>query len=330
MAYINAFSNHFRSVQEWGQRAQASIVLDVLTFEMEVKCRGRYYTFHPQFVGLVQGRLVNVPALTPDTAGFIGWRPYRPLAYDLSTHKLQFKSFIRESGLRTPSHWTLDGSSPPPDADYILKRVTGSFGYELAGPFRARTHPPADAAVPGDGALFAEQFVRGRALKVWFWGDRPFFAHLREPATVLADGRSTLRALIDRRFRSANEEFETYPERRVVEDCLSFQSLGLDDIPEEGRSVLVDYRYGREHRPGNSSLRSDNDLPALPAPVLEAVERAGDCFAAKLRETLPAPVAYALDAVVDAENRVWWLEANSNPVLPPEGYEAMFADLFGV
>jgi hypothetical protein len=64
--------------------------------------------------------------------------------------------------------------------------------------------------------------------------------------------------------------------------------------------------------------------------VLEAVELAGAHFAAKLRETMPAPVAYALDAVVDADNQVWWLEANSNPVLPPEGYETMFADLFGV
>lgn len=330
MAYINALTNHFRAVQEWGQRAQASIALDVLTFEMEVKCRGRYFTFHPQFVGLVQGRLVNMSALTPDTAGFIGWRPYRPVSYDLSTHKLQFKQFIDESGLRTPAHWSLDGSSAAPDADYILKRATGSFGYELAGPCRAKTLPATDAPVPGTGRLFAEQFVSGRNLKVWFWGQRPFFAHLREPATAIADGRSTVRALIDRRFRSANEEFETYTERHVVEDCLSFQGLGLGDVPQEGQHVLLDFRYGREHRPGTSSLRSDNDLPSLAPPVLEVVELAGARFAARLRETMPAPVAYALDAVVDADNQVWWLEANSNPVLPPEGYEPMLGDLFGV
>jgi hypothetical protein len=330
MAYINAFTNHFRAVQEWGQRAQASIALDVLTFEMEVKCRGRYYNFHPQFVGRVQGRLLNLPALTPDTTGFIGWRPYRPVSYELSTHKLQFKKFADACGLRTPAQWNVDASAPPPDTDYILKRASGSFGYELAGPFRAHTVPPADPTVPGSGALFAEQFVRGRSMKVWYWGQRPFFAHLREPATVITDGQSTLRELIERRFRSANQDFDTHAERHVVQDCLAYQGLGLDDAPEEGRPVLVDYRYGRELRLGASNTRSDNDLPSLPPPVLEAVELAGAHFAAKLRETMPAPVAYALDAVVDADNQVWWLEANSNPVLPPEGYETMFADLFGV
>jgi hypothetical protein len=330
MAYINAFTNHFRAVQEWGQRAQASIALDVLSFEMEVKCRGRYYNFHPQFVGLVQGRLVNLPAFTPETAGFIGWRPYGPLSYPLSTDKLRFKKFIDESGLRTPAQWSLDGSSAAPEADYILKRASGSFGYEIAGPFRANSLPLDDGRVPGSGTLFAEQFVSGRSLKVWYWGQRPIFAHLREPATVIADGRSAVRALVNERFRSANEEFENYAERHVVQDCLSFQGLGLDDVPEEGRSVWLDYRYGREHLPATSSLRSDDDLPSLPPALLEVIELAGARFAAKLQETLPAPVAYALDAVVDADNEVWWLEANSNPVLPPEGYETMFGDLFGV
>jgi hypothetical protein len=45
---------------------------------------------------------------------------------------------------------------------------------------------------------------------------------------------------------------------------------------------------------------------------------------------LSAPVLYSLDAVVDGEGKVWWLEMNSNPVMPPPGYPAMLQDLFGV
>ncbi|TFY97066.1 hypothetical protein [Ramlibacter humi] len=330
MAYINAFLTHFRAVQEWGRSTQASIELDVMNFEMEVKCRGRYYHLFPQFVGAINGRFFNMPALTPDTGGFIGWLPYRLVKYELARDKLYFKTFVREAGLLTPASWDLAAESPSPNRDYILKRSMGSFGYELAGPFRAGTAPPKGRLATGNGTVFAEQFIRGRSLKVWYWGQRAFFAHLREPSEVLADGSSTVHALVDQRLKSGhNADLETYKERHVVQDCLAFQDLALADVPKKGTSVLVDYRYGREYRPAASSLQSDNEMALIPAPAMQAIEAAGSRFAAKLLENMPAPVAYSLDGVIDEEGQVWWLEANSNPAFPPEGYAAMFGDLFG-
>lgn len=329
MAYINSFVTHFRELQAWSQHTSASVQLNVQNFEVEVKHRGRYYQLFPQFFGKVNGRFVNTPVLTPETTGFAGWLPYRLLRYELSNDKLYFKSFVRQAGLLTPAQWEVNPGGAPPDQDFILKRSVGSFGYELAGPFRAGTAPPPGRLSTGNGTLYAEQFVRGRALKVWYWGQRPFFAHVKALSQAQGDGSSTVQELVRRRLDDLGVNLDTYKERHVVEDCLAYQGLAWTDVPQTGDPVMVDYRYGREHSLRTSSLVSDNGIASLPAAALQALELAGARVAEKLRETLPAPVAYALDAVVDAQDRVWWLEANSNPTFPPEGYAAMFADLFG-
>lgn len=328
MAYINAFVTHFRAVQEWGRRAQASIELDVITFEMEVKCRGRYVRFYPQFVGTMAGRLGNTASLTPETAGFIGWLPYRPLSYDLGRDKPQFKRFAQSAGLATPRMWDLETADQLPDRDYILKRSNGSFGYEMCGPFAAGARPARQP--PGRGGLFAEEFIRGRAVKVWFWGQRPFFAHLRRPPEVDGDGHSTVSELIDGRLRSVNLAFASLQDTGVMDDYLAFQGLSPAVVPREGQRFQVDYRYGREYEAAANSLHSDNQLQDFSDHALEAIRAAGRSFASALRATIPAPVVYSLDGVLDETDQLWWLEANSNPVLPPEGYGEMFQDLFGV
>lgn len=328
MAYLNAFVTHFRAVQEWGRRAQASIDLDVLTFEMEVKCRGRYMHFHPQFIGTAAGRLVNTPALTPGTAGFVGWLPYRPLSYEIGSDKMRFKRLAESAGLRTPKMWDLQNAAPSPDRDYILKRAAGSFGYELSGPFaagvRARREPP------GHGPVFAEEFIPGLAVKIWYWGQRPFFAHIRQRPTVHGDGQSTTSELVNDRLKKVGLHFESLKDRLVIEDSLAFQGLSPEGVPAAGRSFFVDFRYGREYETPDTSLQSDNALQALSDTARKHAEMAGRCIAAVLRETLPAPVVYTLDAVLDESDQLWWLEANSNPALPPDGYKEMFLDLFGV
>ena len=53
-------------------------------------------------------------------------------------------------------------------------------------------------------------------------------------------------------------------------------------------------------------------------------------LAEELSRVFPAPVLYSVDGVVDEGGAVWWLEMNSNPILPPEGYPLIFETLFGV
>jgi hypothetical protein len=36
------------------------------------------------------------------------------------------------------------------------------------------------------------------------------------------------------------------------------------------------------------------------------------------------------DGVIDPEGRIWWLEMNCNPMVPPDGYAFMLDSLFGI
>ncbi|MCY1241930.1 hypothetical protein D9M72_548600 [compost metagenome] len=59
-------------------------------------------------------------------------------------------------------------------------------------------------------------------------------------------------------------------------------------------------------------------------------QRLGTLLDAELRNQFGVPVLYVVDGVLDAQDRIWWLEMNSNPVMPPAGYPLMFRDLFGI
>jgi hypothetical protein len=328
MAYINAFLNHFRCIGEWASRNVAAVHLDVATFELEVKCRHRYFHFFPQFVGNTDGRLHYTPAISPNTVGFAGWRPYRTLSLELSQDKLLFKKVAAAAGLKVPDQWLVEGAQAPP-RDYLLKSSTGSFGYELDGPFRAGTPIQPREADTADrrGTAFAEAFIRGRALKVWCWGQKAFFAHACDKATVTGDGKAPLRQLIAARMAQVGIELDAYRETHVIEACLAYQELSAADVLPQAATAFFDYRYGRDHR-HRGNFPSDNALGDQAESTTRAIHQAAQAIANILRASLPAPVLYSLDGVIDAQGEVWWLEMNSNPALPPEGYEPMFGDLF--
>lgn len=331
MGYVNAFTTHFRAVQDWGERTGADLTLDVRRFRLEVKWRGRYFHLFPQFFGRSAGRFGNTETITPSTQGFAGWLPYRPYDFELAQDKLRFKAFCRARGLATPASWPFNRNAAPPDQDFLVKRSVGSYGFELAGPFRASAWPPGGGGiVEGEGGeAFAEQFVHGEILKLWCWGARPFYAQVRPFSRVRGDGQGTAQALAARRLRDAGLTLAPGPELEAMKGCLAYQGLSLDDVLPAGAEPFIDYRYGRDHTGRSRGLASDNDLPALEAGVREQLQHAADRVASALRQSIPAPVLYSLDGVIDAGQRVGWLEMNSNPSLPPDGYAEMFLDLFG-
>lgn len=73
---------------------------------------------------------------------------------------------------------------------------------------------------------------------------------------------------------------------------------------------------------------SDNAIDRLSSNARDQLVEAGNLIGQTLRESFALPVAFALDGIVDEKGEVSWLEMNSNPILPPEGYERMFAELF--
>ena len=326
-AYINITFNHFAALQKWVTESGGAATLDVKDFSVEVKHRGRYYRMYPLFQAHVNGQLVHLPKLTPQVRGFGGWRPYQTITHTHSSDKQLFKQFLAEAGLRTPQSW--GESAAPPASDYVLKARKGSFGRGLFGPYRAGTAPlVGEAETRPYGALFAEQFVHGRALKVWFWGARAFFAHMQACPVIVGDGAGTAQALLQRKLR-ATVTPDAAGLQSFAAGCLAFQGVSLDEVLAEGREAWIDYRYGQQYSESwGTTPVSDNQLQALRELSESQLEEMGSALARLLQQTIPLPVMITCDGILDAEGRIWWLEMNTNSLLPPEGYAAMFADLF--
>lgn len=327
-SYLNVTFNHFNALQQWATEAGAQAILDMKDFTLEVKHRGRYYRMYPTFQANMNGRLVHLPNLSPDVRGFGGWRPYQTIMHTHSSDKQLFKAFLAESSLRTPR--SLGSGATPPDVDYVLKPRRGSFGRGLFGPYHANATPSATPQELGEhGELFAEEFVHGRMLKVWFWGARAFFAHVQDYPCVVGNGRSCVEQLVRQKVEAAMMSWENFERKPIVQECLAFQGLAFGDVLEQGRRAWIEYRYGQLYPEtfGGSPV-SDNRLEALVEATGTQVADMGRALGALVRQTIPLPVVITVDGILDADGSIWWLEMNTNSLLPPEGYAVMFADLF--
>ena len=105
------------------------------------------------------------------------------------------------------------------------------------------------------------------------------------------------------------------------------QGLGLASVPAPGRRVVLEWRY---ISPLNPSNHVDQDArAALRGTPLEAqLQQAGRTCLAAVPPAMRRHTAFSLDGVVDAQDRVWWLEVNCNPLLHPAVYETMLDALF--
>jgi hypothetical protein len=339
LAYIAVTLNHFRPIQAWARSTGAEAKLDIGTFELELKARNRYYALKPRFLVKQGDHFSHSPELGANVVGFIGWLPYSPLHWDLSTDKLRFKALLQEAGGATPE-WAPFPSSPP--FDFVLKRSMGSFGKELSGPFRggrAMTDAALPMPAPGNpnATLYAERFVAGTNVKIWFWGSTPFYAHRDDYPAITGDGTTALGELIAQRLRSIGIGRDTETpisalpdgDRAAMESTLAYQGLAWQDVPAAGRSVWLDYRYGRRYEVEASSRASDNALHSFPDAAQRRIADIGVLLANALKPRFAVPVLYSVDGVLDADGTLWWLEMNSNPILPPEGYPLILSSLFG-
>lgn len=329
--FIAITLNHLRAIKAWTDAHQAQATLDLSTFMLELKARNRYYRLYPQFLAEIQGHMSHVTSFSPQSTAFIGWRPYQPLQLSLSSDKLVFKQAVKEAGLATPSYWH---SAEDAQADFILKRSAGSFGYQLAGPYRKgqvpqTALPKAMTGPEARGVLFAEAFISGHNLKVWFWGDQPVHTQYQPYATVQGDGRQTVESLVCQRLEDAGKNWDSYKERDAILSSLAFQGVTLEKRLPKGQEVWLDYRYGRRFTQEATTEAQDNAWLKLSPSLQDQITQAGRWMAKAIQEEIKAPMLYAIDGVVDGDGKVWWLELNSNPICPPTAYFAMMASLFG-
>lgn len=331
MSYLAVTLNHVRAVKAWAERHGGQAQLDLLSFELEVKAQHRYFTLYPQFLARKEGRFAHVSQFTSDVTGFIGWLPYRAMRWPLSTDKLAFKRLLTQAGIRVPAQWP---SPSEARSDYIVKRSVGSFGVDLAGPFRQGGTPPESlnafmSKVDTRGEVFTEQFVRGRNLKVWFWGGRAFHVQRHDYPVEHGDGASTVLQLATQRLERVGIDLASYGEREFILQALAYQGTRLDHILPLGEERWLDFRYGRRFCMEERTDDADNALPRCSVAERAQIDAVGQVVAEDLMRTLGLPVLYAVDGVLDDDGHIWWLEVNSNPIFAPTGYPFMLATLFG-
>lgn len=329
MSFVGTTLNHFRAIKEWGDKNDAKISMSMRSFEIEVYLKNRYFSLFPQFIASNNDRLLYVSELVPAACGFAGWLPYKPIRWDLSTNKLMFKNFMNNAMLLTP-RWSVN----PGDCafDYILKQSVGSFGYGITGPF-TRDDPGTQQSVrspEADAILFAEQFIKGKILKLWCWGDQPFHAHLHDFPTVVGNGESTVRQLVDRLLQRIGKTYDTYTEKDAVDTVLKFQGIDIATVPAENQKIWIDYRYGRFLSPESLPQDKDNAMISFSPEMMDQISKTINVIALELLQKIGAPVLYAMDGILDDDGKIWWLEINSNPVVAPTGYPYIFATLFGI
>lgn len=90
--------------------------------------------------------------------------------------------------------------------------------------------------------VFLEEYFEGEDLRLIVIDYRVVAAALRRPARIVGDGRSTVRTLIEaqsRRRAAATGGESRIPLDAETERCVAEAGLGMDDVPEQGREILV-------------------------------------------------------------------------------------------
>ena len=296
---------HTKAVGAWAQARGARASVDAADLSLQVTRGPRTLHLWPQFVGKRDGqRLVYFDTADRHAIGFVGWLPYKPQAWDLSRSKLVFKQAATELGIPTPVRWAGPAEA---DAPFLVKRASGAFGYGMHGPY-----PQGHALTLADGE-FCEAFHLGRIARAWYWSGRLTVLELFDMPAVTGDGRSTYEQLLRQASAERPDDFAT---------LAALQGVQPGDVLPAGRRVVCDYRYVS---PFNPTLYANaNRLPRLAGtPLAERFAEAGR----RLWPRIPGPpqrqAGFVLDAIVDTDDRPWFLEINSNPQGHPDGYAAM-------
>jgi len=308
---------HLRAIDECLPWLGAHVEMKFGSFALQVRARGRHYDLFPQYAILRNGKIAYTCALTSEVTHFIGWRHYQNRLWSLAGNKLAFKQYCATNGLRTPR---LFSKTQDIDADFIVKRTRSSFGEGIEGPFRSEAARSMNCTLRA--GEYYEEFINGEIAKIWYWDEKPACLEIKPMARVVGNGRDTLRELVNG-IRSSFVEVDW----NSVEVAARYQETSLDTRVAEGREVLVDFRYMSSLHP--SRLTNLNVLNRCEAPILDQLQSAGPIFWLGIPEDIRSSTLFTIDAIIDSNQRLWFLEMNSNPVVHPDAYAAMFEGLFG-
>lgn len=320
MSYIHTFLVHAAAVQEAARPLGIEACVQLSDYSLRLTRGEQTYVWRPKFIAKVGDRLVYTETRGPGVSGFAGWMPYPLRQWPIATDKIAFKRFALANDIPTPPACFDPALIGGP---FIIKKSSSSFGEGMRGPFlHYDAQDPAQQLADGE---YYENFIVGHIAKAWCWGDQCVALHLDAPSIVVGDGRSTLRELVQK-LPNASGDHEWDLVARLAAYC------GVDSLTEvlqAGKEVLVEYRYGSKYEEPASG--NPNVLPWL------AATKVGEQLAEAARKgeggiSVPSeygPSGYTLDAILDGEGTLWFLEMNCNPLIHPDMYSAAVATLSG-
>ncbi|GEM_PF-645505 len=324
--YKNQLMNHFKDLLPVLERAGAEASLNIRNFQVELRASGRSYTLYPQFVKFENGKRKYNIKLDRDVGAFIGWCPYFNKSWDLSNEKLKFKAHATASGLPTPEYSVDPGADMD---DVLVKKSVSSFSEDIHGPFRSSREHPIDAGA----GQFYERFVRGRIAKIFYLESRAVCLEIEKPASLVGDGRRTIGQLLEARVAAGGQRggAERSAEargkgRERVARYLAYLGKSAADVPEAGAEQAIDFRYASGF--GLPADLENIDLTQNPVAELAAqLEAIGERLWSAIPADIRAGTLYTVDAILDADNKLWLLEMNSNPFIHPYVYAPMLEAL---
>lgn len=310
------FLSHLRSVQACLPPLKIRANMDFARNSIELLARGRYVVMHPQYAVLDGVKLAYTASLSPVATHFIGWRNYINKRWRLSTDKSMFKRYCSGHNLKVPGVVALAQDATD---GVILKNAQSSFGHGIEGPFR-----PAFEFRPLQQGEYFETFIRGDIAKVWYWDDKVVAMEVKPMVTVKGNGRATLRDLVT----EIKSSFLPVHWDDVAQVAAFDGVTSLDDVIADQREVLVDFRYLSALHPSrldNLNVKARYDGTK----VMSQLGAAGGVFWKGIPLNMRKHTLYTIDAIIDANQDLWFLEMNSNPIVHPDAYPFMLEGLFG-
>jgi hypothetical protein len=316
----NQFQDHFRWLRKAAKAQGLEVLIELDSMAAYVRQGRRHWVLYPQFIAEVDGRTRYIPTFADNATHLAGWMPRPSPGWPASRDKLVFKRAAAQAGLPVPD-FSLDADTPM--RDVVVKRSNGSFGEHVHGPFKSSQDHRLNAA---EGEYF-ERFIDGELLKIWYWQGEAIGLECDRMPTVLGDGRSTLRQLIERRASAARRP----PEERLQHilersaQVLKYEGTGLDAIPAQGHRQRVEFRYGSDLM--GTRDRHVVDLRISDDPSWAPVRSFGPRLLSLIPPPLRTHALFSVDAVRAADGTCWLLEMNANPTVHPLAYPIMLESL---
>ena len=243
--------------------------------------------------------------------------------------KTETKQFLRKKGLPVSEGKSFKINENHKIISYIKKlngKIVikpdctdyGKYVYSKIGKKEARE--AVDVISSKYGELVVEKFIKGNEYRVFITKNGFCAVCMRRPASVLGDGKGTIKELIDKKNivrQSKKDKIRVLPWYKIKVDdialnCLKKQGLSLDSIPKKEERIYLRY---------NSNICSGGDSIEMTEQAHESVKK----IAMKVLKSIPGSTYAGIDLITkditkDVNNKYCIIEVNNMPGLSLHHY----------